>query len=68
MFALTIRLIGVALMVLAIAIYFVAVFAMNHFELRRRLPYKSPFELWGRGCFCFYLGAALMVVSAMLNS
>ena len=62
-----IRSIGGLLLLAALAIYVVAALAMDSYELRRRLPYNSPFELWGRGCFCFYVGAALIIVSAALS-
>lgn len=58
---------GFALLGIAGLIYGVAAWAMESWELRRRLPYPSPLHLWGRGCFCFYVGAALIVTAGLLQ-
>ena len=56
--------------ILAIGGFFVeliAIAAMSLFSIRRRLPFKSPFDLLSVGGTCLFAGLGLVVLGAMLQ-
>ena len=47
--------------------HLIAILAMGSYELRKRLPFKSPFQLQGMGCYLGLCGMTLIIVGSMMS-